>query len=77
MLPSNFPGSPLLPADNPLTVEGVDLGRHLFYEKTLSVDNSISCASCHRQALAFTDGLARAVGVNGARHPRSAMALSN
>ncbi|AMJ66241.1 cytochrome-c peroxidase [Hymenobacter sp. PAMC 26628] len=77
VLPSNFPGSPLLPADNPLTVEGVDLGRHLFYEKTLSVDNSISCASCHRQSLAFTDGLAHAVGVNGAKHPRSAMALSN
>ena len=77
VLPSNFPARPLLPADNSLTVEGVDLGRRLFYEKTLSVDNSISCASCHRQALAFTDGLAHAVGVKGARHSRSAMALSN
>ncbi len=77
VLPANFPANPLVPADNLLTVEGVDLGRHLFYEKTLSVDNSISCASCHRQARAFTDGLARAVGVNGAQHPRSAMALGN
>ena len=77
VLPSNFPGSPLLPTDNPLTVEGVDLGRHLFYEKALSVDNTVACASCHRQALAFTDGLAHAVGVSGARHPRSAMSLSN
>lgn len=76
-LPSNFPAGPAQPADNPLTVEGVDLGRHLFYEKTLSTDNSIACASCHRQELAFTDGRALAVGVNGAKHTRSAMALSN
>jgi cytochrome c peroxidase len=68
---------PAQPADNPLTVEGVALGRQLFYEKALSLDNSISCASCHRQELAFTDGLARARGVGGALSPRSAMSLAN
>ncbi len=77
VLPGNFPQAPALPADNPLTVEGVALGRQLFYEKALSVDNTVACASCHRQELAFTDGLARAQGVNGAQSPRSAMSLAN
>ncbi len=45
-----------IPSDNPMTVEGVELGRHLFYEKMLSKDNSISCGSCHRQDSSFSDG---------------------
>ncbi|GAB3242132.1 cytochrome c peroxidase [Hymenobacter seoulensis] len=77
VLPSNFPAPQAQPADNPLTVEGVELGRHLFYEKALSIDNSVSCASCHRQELAFTDGRARALGVNQAESPRSSMSLAN
>ncbi|WP_310391652.1 cytochrome c peroxidase [Hymenobacter sp.] len=77
VLPPQFPVPPAPPADNPLTVEGVALGRHLFYEKALSVDNSKSCGSCHQQSKAFTDGLARAEGVRGGRHPRSAMPLQN
>jgi cytochrome c peroxidase len=77
VVPSNFPTPPALPADNPLTVEGVELGRYLFYEKALSIDNTVSCASCHRQELAFTDGRARAVGVNQALSPRGAMSLAN
>ena len=76
-LPTNFSTPETLPADNPLTVEGVALGRRLFYEAALSVDNSISCASCHRQELAFTDGRARAQGVGGTLSPRSAMSLAN
>ena len=77
VVPSNFPSPQPAPADNPLTVEGVALGRQLFYEKALSVDNTLSCGSCHRQELAFTDGLARARGVNGAQSPRSSMSLAN
>ena len=77
VLPSNFPTPVAPPADNPLTVEGVALGRHLFYEKSLSLDNSVACASCHRQELAFTDGRARALGVNQGQSPRSAMSLAN
>ena len=76
-LPKNFPPLPAQPADNPLTVEGVALGRQLFYEKGLSVDNTVACASCHRQELAFTDGRALAQGVAGARTPRSSMSLAN
>ncbi|MBH8567578.1 hypothetical protein KB206_01685 [Microvirga sp. STS02] len=77
VVPANFPPLPAQPADNPLTVEGVALGRQLFYEKGLSVNSTISCASCHRQELAFTDGLAHAQGVNGSATPRSSMSLAN
>ena len=76
-IPSNFPPPRSMPVTNPLTVEGVALGRHLFYEKALSVTNTVACASCHRQELAFTDGLARAQGVNGSLGTRSAMSLAN
>ena len=69
--------APASPADNPLTVEGVALGRQLFYETALSVNSTVSCGSCHRQELAFTDGRARAQGVNGATSPRSSMSLAN
>lgn len=43
--------------DNPLTNDGVKLGRLLFYDKRLSGNNQLSCASCHQQALAFSDGM--------------------
>ena len=76
-IPATFPPLPALPTDNPLTVQGVALGRQLFYETALSVDNTVACATCHRQELAFTDGRALAQGVNGARTPRSAMSLAN
>ncbi|WP_176133139.1 cytochrome-c peroxidase [Hymenobacter sp. CRA2] len=66
-----------MPADNPLTEEGVALGRRLFYEKQLSADGTISCASCHQQSKAFTDGRAFAIGVNGQQHRRSSMSLVN
>ena len=76
-VPANFPPLPAAPPDNPLTVEGVALGRQLFYEKSLSVNNTVACASCHRQELAFTDGLAHAQGVDGGSTPRGAMSLAN
>ena len=75
--PTNFPPPRSISPDNPTTVEGVELGRHLFYETALSVNSSISCATCHKQEKAFTDGLARAQGVNGAQSTRSAMSLAN
>jgi cytochrome c peroxidase len=75
-LPRWFP-VPKVPADNPITEEKVELGRHLFYEPMLSGNSTYSCASCHRQSLAFTDGLAQAVGATGGQHPRSSMSLAN
>jgi cytochrome c peroxidase len=69
--------TPFLPADNPLTVEGVKLGRMLFYEKMLSRDNLISCASCHRQNAGFSDPNKFSAGVRGERGHRQSMAVFN
>lgn len=64
--------------DNPLTAEGIALGRKLFYDVRLSRSNSISCASCHHQDLAFSDGVAlSAIGESGLKLERHAPALFN
>lgn len=68
---------PVVPADNPMSAAKVELGRHLFYDKRLSADNSMSCASCHQQDKAFTDGLRVAEGITGEKGARSAMSLAN
>jgi cytochrome c peroxidase len=75
-VPVGFP-RPRVPADNPMSEAKVELGRRLFYDVRLSGNQTQSCASCHRQDLAFTDGLARAKGSTGEIHPRSAMSLVN
>ncbi|NJO86888.1 MAG: hypothetical protein HC821_02220 [Lewinella sp.] len=51
--PTHFGTRFTIPADNPMSQAGVELGRMLFYEKRLSVDNTIACASCHQQKHAF------------------------
>ena len=66
-----------LPADNPLTEEAFELGRRLFYDPILSGTNEMSCSSCHLQELAFTDGLAKAVGKGGQELAFSSMSLVN
>ena len=68
---------PTVPADNPMSAAKVELGRHLFYDKRLSGDQSMSCASCHHQDKSFTDGLAVAEGITGEKGARSAMSLAN
>jgi cytochrome c peroxidase len=75
-LPAYFP-EPKVPADNPMSAAKVALGRFLFYDKRLSGNGRQACAGCHRQALAFTDGQAQAVGSTGELHPRGAQHLSN
>jgi cytochrome c peroxidase len=76
-IPSTLPRASL-PTDNPLTVEGVELGRKLFYDPILSIDSTISCASCHNQKLAFTDNGRRfSVGVSGQIGKRTSMPLVN
>jgi cytochrome c peroxidase len=70
-------GEPILPEDNPLTKEGVQLGRMLFYEKLLSKDNQISCASCHQQNKAFTDGRKISKGIGGQLGDFNAMSITN
>nr|HRO98034.1 cytochrome-c peroxidase [Flavobacteriales bacterium] len=66
-----------LPYDNPLTVEGVALGRRLFYEKALSNDFSMSCATCHRQENAFSDPRQFSIGTDGSAGRRQGMAIIN
>ncbi len=68
---------PVVPEDNPITAEKVELGRHLFYEPRLSITGEYSCASCHKQALAFTDGKKVAVGSTNEKHSRNSMSLAN
>lgn len=75
-VPESYP-LPIVPDDNPMSAAKVELGRRLFYDRRLSVNRTMSCASCHQQALAFTDGLARSVGATGETHPRGAMSLVN
>lgn len=75
-IPAPFPKPPV-PADNPMSAVKVELGRRLFYDKRMSVTGERSCASCHRQELAFTDGNARAEGATGELHPRGSMSLAN
>jgi cytochrome c peroxidase len=62
---------------NPITDEKATLGRVLFYDKSLSIDNSISCASCHKQALAFGDTTLASAGVQAGVTTRHSMRLIN
>lgn len=75
-LPKNYP-EPVIPADNPISEQTFELGRYLFYDKNLSGNQTQSCASCHIQKLAFSDGRALAVGSTGQHHPRNSQALVN
>ena len=75
--PANFPAVMKQP-DNRLTAEGIELGRRLFYDVRLSGNNRISCASCHHQDLAFSDGLAlSSLGISGKTLDRHAPVLFN
>jgi cytochrome c peroxidase len=75
-LPPGFPAPPV-PPGNPMSAQKVELGRRLFYDTRLSNNGTFACASCHVQALAFTDGRATAIGSTGQLHPRSSMSLAN
>ncbi len=75
-IPSHFPDM-VIPTDNPMTVEGVALGRKLFYEELLSGDNTMSCAACHAPSAAFSDPNRFSTGIDGMEGTRNAMALIN
>jgi cytochrome c peroxidase len=68
---------PRVPDDAPVTPARVELGRHLFYDTRLSGNGTQSCATCHVQERAFTDGRAQGLGSTGMLHPRSPMSLVN
>lgn len=66
-----------MPLDNPLSVEGVDLGRRLFYEKKLSADNTQSCATCHAPNSGFSDNNQFSEGIDGLEGNRNSMPIVN
>jgi cytochrome c peroxidase len=65
------------PAGNEITNDGAQLGRVLFYDKALSINNSTSCGSCHSQAAGFADPVAKSVGFEGGHTSRNSMSLVN
>jgi cytochrome c peroxidase len=74
-----IPGFPPLPvpADNPTTRQGVELGRRLFYDPILSGDSTQACASCHVQAHAFGDPRRLSLGIDGIAGTRHAPTIVN
>lgn len=75
-IPSHFP-TMIIPEGNPMTVEGVELGRRLFYEKKLSGDNTMSCGACHSPQTSFSDANQFSTGIDGIQGTRNSMALIN
>lgn len=75
-IPPFFPPMDI-PEDNPLTEEGIELGRMLFWEKSLSADYTMSCGSCHLPAASFADPNPYSTGITGAQGIRNAMAIIN
>ena len=81
-LPASFSVAPItnqdnMPATNITTDAGANLGRVLFYDKRLSTNQSISCASCHQQSHGFSDPRQFSTGYDGTKGSRNAMGLSN
>jgi cytochrome c peroxidase len=83
---ANVPGQPLptsvngidnTPVDNPITNDGATLGRVLFYDKKLSANGTIACASCHQQDKGFSDDAVLSTGFNGGTTERHSMTLIN
>lgn len=75
-LREGFP-KPIVPSDNVMTKARVELGRHLFYDKNLSANQTQSCATCHQQKFAFAEPLSTSIGSTGEKHRRNAPALVN
>jgi cytochrome c peroxidase len=65
------------PANNPITNAGATLGRVLFYDKALSINDAISCAGCHQQSTGFSDTAVLSEGFQGGLTGRHSMSLSN
>ncbi len=75
-IPSSVP-APFVPEDNPMSIEKVELGRHLFFDTRLSGNQTQSCASCHEQALGFADGVALPSGSTGEVLAKNSQGLLN
>ncbi|MFH0894534.1 MAG: cytochrome c peroxidase [Bacteroidota bacterium] len=78
-IPKYFPTQLIIPEDNPMTVEGVELGRYLFYEGRIAgrTDTLMSCGTCHFQQYAFENGTGFGYGVTGIKTPHVMLPLFN
>jgi len=65
------------PSDNPYSMAKVELGRYLYFDARLSVDETVSCATCHNPKFAFTDGAPVSTGIKGQKGGRSAPTVIN
>lgn len=65
------------PAENPIDSAKITLGKELFFDTRLSLDNTISCATCHKPGFAFTDGLKTSTGINDQKTDRNSPSLLN
>lgn len=65
------------PTDNPITDDGVTLGRVLFYDKNMSSNNTKACASCHFQEFGFSDNVSKSEGFEGGQTFRNSMGFAN
>ncbi len=74
--PLGLPAVPI-PGDNPPTVETIALGRRLYYDTGLSVNNTVSCASCHMPGMGFSDGKRVSNGVGGKTGVRNSPTVLN
>jgi len=70
-------GKMVIPEDNPLTKDGIELGRYLFYDPILSGDSTLSCAGCHKIEHGFADLTATSMGITGQNGKRNSMSLIN
>jgi len=79
IIPKFFPTILNIPADNPMTVEGIRLGRHLFYDGRLcgKVDTLMSCGTCHQQQFSFENGAGHGIGVTGIQTPHVMLPFIN
>lgn len=75
-VPQNYPQM-LIPSSNPLTREGIELGRKLFYDPIMSRDSTVSCGSCHMQSQSFKDPDGISTGVDRRTGRRTSMNLIN
>lgn len=73
--PGTFANLINTPLDNPITNHGATLGRVLFYDKNLSLNRTIACASCHQQAKGFSDSNLKSIGFQGGLTARHSMTL--
>jgi cytochrome c peroxidase len=79
-LPIDIPAGlrPLpIPEENPLTAVKIELGKQLYFDPRLSIDNTVSCASCHDPAKGWSNDERFATGIKGQKGGRSAPTIIN